>query len=117
MPNLDSAWPVAIDGWVPASTAGITRSSTSCTTPVRAGDLVEPVELRGVVDDHQGDAGLHGGLRARTSDLLLPCITTRDPGIPARSAASSSPPVATSRSRPSSTAIRMTACVVNAFTA
>ena len=46
-----------------------------------ARDRVEPVELGGVVDDDQRDAGLHGG-RSSSSDLLLPCTTTRDRRVP-----------------------------------
>ena len=49
--------------------------------------------------------------------LLLPCTTQRDAGTPALRATNSSPPVATSSSKPSSWAKRAIAVHKNAFVA
>ena len=62
-------------------------------------------------------AGHRPRARSSASDLLFPWSTTRSPRAPARRHASTSPPVDASRSRPSSRAIRITACAVNALTA
>ena len=60
-PNFWSSWAVEMNSWVCASTPTVTRTSTSCTTPAVAGDLVETFDLGHRVDHHVPDAGLDGG--------------------------------------------------------
>ena len=101
-PNFESTWPVRTNSWVWASTPGVTRTSTFGHEAVLGVERGQPVELVEAVDDDAADAGRARGPRARSSDLLLPCSTSRSAGTPAARATCSSPPVATSRCRPSS---------------
>ena len=60
-PNFWSSWAVEMNSWVCASTPTVTRTSTSCTTPAVAGDLVEPLDLGHRVEHDVPDAGLDRG--------------------------------------------------------
>ena len=61
-PNFEPSWPVSTCAWVSAVTPGITRTSTSCSRPVR----LQPVDVVGVVDHDQADPVL-----GRQRDLLV----------------------------------------------
>ena len=60
-PNFWSSCAVEMNSWVCASTPTVTRTSTSWTTPRRAGDVVQALDLEHRVEHHVPDAGLDGG--------------------------------------------------------
>ena len=88
--------------WVWAWTPGVIAQQhvRAPVTPVGV-QRVQPVELVEAVDDDAAHPGLER-LRSSSTLLLLPCIVHGAAGTPAASATCSSPPVATSSSRPSS---------------
>ena len=101
-PNFESSWPVAMYSWVWAWTPGVTRISTfgarvvppPAATP--AGRARRSCRRRCCAPRPRGPA------RSSSTLLLLPCIVHEPAGTPAASATCSSPPLATSSSRPSS---------------
>ena len=101
--------PVAMYSWVCASTPAVTRTQTRCGRRPARGERASRVDLVERVDDDPPDAGVDARGRARRRDLLLPWKPIRSGGKPARSATASSPPVQTSRLRPSSATQRATA--------
>ena len=98
-----------MNSWVCASTPTVTRTSTGWPDARARRERGQPGDLVERVDDDPADPGVEGRGRARRRDLLLPCRAIRSAGKPARSATASSPPVQTSRPRPSSATQRATA--------
>ena len=99
-PNLESFCPVAMYVCVWAWTPGVTRSRTSGDRQACAVQRVEAIELVEAVDDDAPHAGSRSPARNSSMLLLLPCMTHAAAGTPAASTTCSSPPLATSNSRP-----------------
>ena len=115
-PNFWSSCAVAMYSWVCASTPTVTRTSTGCTTPALAATAVS----RWISSKESTTTCPTPASTARVSsavDLLLPCIPIRAVGKPAASATASSPPVQTSRPRPSSAIQRASVVHRNALPA
>ena len=108
-PNFEPWCAVLTASCVSASIPGVTRIRQRVAADrARALELVERVE-------HDQRAHARPRARSSSSSLLLPWMTSRSPGMPARSANSSSPTVETSAPRPSSASSRSTATDGNAF--
>ena len=86
-------------------------------SPTAGVERVEAVELVEAVDDHVTDAGRRSPSAARRGSCCCRASMHADAGTPAASATCSSPPLATSRSMPSSWARRAIARHRNAFVA
>ena len=105
-----------MNSWVCASTPTVARTSTGCRTPRCSASQAS----RAISANESSTTRPTPAASARSSsatDLLLPCTAIRSGGTPARSAAVSSPPVHTSRPRPSSVIQRSTASEQNALAA
>ena len=115
-PNFWSSCAVAMYSWVCASTPTVTRTMTRGRVPSRRAMAVS----RSISWNESTTIRPTPARTARSNsatDLLLPCRPIRSGGIPAASATASSPPVHTSRDRPSSARIRTIALQMNAFPA
>ena len=100
-PNFWSSCAVAMNSWVCASTPTVTRTSTRCRTSAAAATALS----RSISSNESSTTCPTRASTPRVSsatDLLLPCMPMRLAGKPAASATASSPPVQTSRPRPSS---------------
>ena len=115
-PNFWSSCAVAMYSWVWASTPAVTRTITPTSRPAPA-----VTALRRSISWKESTMMRPTPSRtARSSsatDLLLPWNPTFSIGKPARSATASSPPVHTSRCRPSSWIQRATVVHRNALPA
>ena len=85
-----------------ASTPTVTRTSTGATTPSSAATVGDAVDLVEGVDDDPADPVVERRARSRRRSCCCRASRSAPPGTPARSATASSPPVQTSRRRPSS---------------
>ena len=108
-PNFDPRCPVMIFSWPPASMPGVIRSSTRF-TPNSTQRSTSPGSS--ITTSH---ASCSAANRSSSSDLLFPCTTHDDGGIPAASAYFISPSVETSAPMPSSHRIFMIGTFGNAF--
>ena len=103
-PNFESSCPVRTNSWVWASTPGVTRTSTAGPGVAPPRPLTRPP--RRSISSKESTTILPTPVStaraSSASDLLLPCMTIRAGGTPARRATYSSPPVETSRHIPAS---------------
>ena len=115
-PNFESSQPVRMYSWVSASTPGVMRMYTSCTTPrrpaisfTRASSMRESSTMRPTPAEMASSSS--------RGVLLLPWTNTRSMGKSTARAQASSPPPDTSRHSPSASAMRTTSLFRNAFDA
>ena len=116
-PNFESSVPVSMYSWVWASTPGVTRTSTVGRRAERRGQLLEAVELVEGVGDDAADAERQRGVELVVGLVVAVEHEPLGAGSRRASATWSSPPVATSRCRPSSATSCAMAVQRNAFAA
>ena len=115
-PNAVDSWPVAMDSCVSTRTPGFTLRRNGCTTPAAPANASKrrsssrPSAIRSPTRTRIASS-------SSSSDLLRPWSAIRAGATPARTHASTSPPLAARRSSPSSAANLSIACAENAFTA
>ena len=107
-PNFEPWWAVRIEACVSTSIPGVTRRSTRRTPAATARSTSSAASSTTYATS--------AAARSSSSLLLLPCMTIRSAGTPARRAKASSPSVETSAPRPSSASREITATLGNALT-
>ena len=115
-PNLLSSWPVEMYSCVDGFTPGVTRMSTSCTTP-RSPAMRLSRAISSRLSHTSRPTRASSASLISLASFALPCITIFCGGNPACSAMNSSPPDATSTRRSSSCTMRSTAWAQKALLA